>query len=417
MICLYQILLPLYLLAALPAWLVKMVRRGGLGSGLVERAGIYREDLEFEPCGAIHVHAVSVGETMLALKLISAWQKRDPEVDFVLAVGTSTGHAVARDMAPCGVRVVYQPIDLRFAIQRYLKRFEPAQLVLIEGEMWPNLMANCTRCQIPIHLVNARMSPRSRRRYQRFARWVRPVFSQLTAVAVQDPADEAIWQQFGVERVVTTGSLKFDSAQHAPPRQRDAFAAILELCRSNRPVVLAASTHRGEEVAMAEAIREIGGLPVIAPRHAERRREVARELSAAGFEVILRSQAAPPADAERACLLVDTTGELRDWTAHADVVVMGKSFASIGGQNPAEAVEARVPVVFGPHMENFEPLASQLVGHGGAVRVEGFHALPQALRFAMDSSKLLVVPASEVLDWHAGASERMLDLLTGSPAV
>lgn len=411
MILLYRILLPFYLLVALPPWVAKMARRSGLGSGLGERAGVYRGPVEFEPCGAVHVHAVSVGEAMLALKLIRAWRAREPRADFVLALGTSTGLQVARESAPDGVRVVYQPIDLGIAVRRYLDRFEPSQLVLVEGEMWPNLMAACARRGIPVRLVNARMSPRSRRRYERFAAWVRPVFRRLDAVAVQDPADEAIWRRLGVGRVVTTGSLKFDSEGHAPPRQREEFGAMIEICCAGRPVVLAASTHAGEELAIGKAVRAAGGLLAVAPRHAERRDEVARELTAAGFEVIVRADLKLPRRAARCCLLIDSTGELRDWTAHADAVVIGKSFLGSGGQNPAEAIEARVPVVFGPHMENFEPLAGRLIEQGGAVRVEGIDELPQALRFALDSGELLTGPAAEVLAAHAGATKRMLDLL------
>lgn len=411
---LYRVLLPVYLAIALPGWLGKMARRGGFGSGLTERIGRYRGVPEYEPCGAVHVHAVSVGETMLAVKLIRAWREREPERGFVLAVGTSTGKAVAREAGLEGVRVVYQPIDFRLCVRAYLKRFEPSQLVLVEGEMWPNLMRACARAGVPVRLVNARMSPRSRRRYERFAAWVRPVFSLLDRVAVQEGGDAGVWQRLGVpaERVSVTGSLKFDPGSAPRPRRREEFQAMLDACRAGRPVVLAASTHAGEELLIARAVRQAGGFPLVVPRHAERRDEVRSELEADGFRCVLRSRFAPPAgQAEPCCLVVDTTGELRDWTALAEVVVIGKSFLGEGGQNPAEAVLAGRPLLFGPSMANFEPLASRMVEAGGAWRVVPEELAAALARILSGESSPDPAAARVLLDRHAGASGRILDLL------
>lgn len=409
---LYRFLLPVYLLVALPGWVVKMGRRGGFGSGLRERFGLYRGEREFESCGATHVHAVSVGEALLALKLIRAWRQRDPERRFVLAVATATGHAVARDEE--GLRVVYQPIDPKWCVRRYLDRFEPERIVLVEGEMWPNLMALCERRGIPVALVNARMSPRSRSRYRRFAAAVRPVFSRLDRVALQEPGDAELWRELGVaearQRVV--GSLKFDPGDGAQPQRREAFAAMLDPLRGNRAVVLAASTHAGEERLIAMAIREAGAFPLIVPRHAERRREVKADLEAEGFRVALRSgDASPDADT----LVVDTTGELRDWTAHADGVVIGKSFLGTGGQNPAEAVLAGKPLIFGPHMENFEPLAGELVEAGGALRVTSDELAAALGRVICRENGPDEAAARRVLERHAGAVGRTLDWLLDEP--
>ena len=413
-ILLYRLLLPLYVALSLPGWLVKMVRRGGLGTGLLERASCYREDPEFEPYGAVLVHAVSVGETMLAVKLIRVWASRSPGRRFVLGVCTATGHEVARRAAIEGLRVVYQPVDFRFLVDRYLRRFGPSQLVLVEGEMWPNLLAACRRRGIPVRLVNARMSPRSRRRYRRFASWIRPVFGQLDRVAVQEEEDAGIWTELGVppDRVTVTGSVKFDPGEGGRPQRREAFSAMLGACAGERPVVLAASTHAGEEALIGRAVVACGAFYLCVPRHAERGGEVATALAGEGFEVVRRSDFSPPADRAVACLLVDTTGELRDWTAHADVVVIGKSFLGVGGQNPAEAVAAGRPLVFGPHMENFEPLASRLVEAGGARRVDG--GLAAALGELLSSpteARAMAAAASGVLRRHEGAVARTISLL------
>lgn len=417
----YRLLLPLLFLAAFPGWIVKMLRRGGFGTALGERLAIYGSDAEFEPCGAVHVHAVSVGESLLALKLIREWKAAEPERRFVLATGTATGHAVASGAALEGLRVTYAPLDFRWMVRRYFGRFEPSQVVLIEGEAWPHLLMECGKRTIPVSLVNARMSPRSARRYHKAAEWIRPLFGMLDAVAVQEAEDLAIWKDLGVaeEKIHLTGSLKFDPGGGAMPAKRAEFSDLLEHSGKGRPVVLAASTHAGEEAWIAKAIRDAApeALPVIVPRHAERRREVRAELEAEGFEVVARSAFHIPVRSEGGSLvfMIDSTGELRDWTAHADVVIIGKSFFAEGGQNPAEAILAGKPVIFGPHMENFQPLASRLVDEKGCLVALDEDGLRKAIREALDPANAadLTARASRLLGAHRGATRRMIALLGG----
>lgn len=414
----YRLLLPPLFLTAFPGWIVKMSRRGGFGTRLRERVAVYAEPPDFEPCGAIHLHAVSVGEAMLALKLIRAWLIREPEQRFVLAVGTSTGHAVASTADLPQVRVTYAPLDFPSMVGRYLDRFEPSMLVLIEGEVWPHLLEICRKRGIPVTLVNARMSPRSARRYRRFAGWLRHVFSKLDAVAIQEPEDRAIWRDLGVadERIHLTGSLKFDPGGPHPVR-RPEFQEMLDDFGKGRKVILAASTHPGEDAWIAAAIREAApdALPVIVPRHAERRHEVSAELERDGFHVVLRSNPVRETETARHPLfLIDSTGELRDWTAHADVVVIGKSFLSTGGQNPCEAILASKPLICGPHMENFEPLVGRLTSAEGCLRASDAASLSAAIRKALspDTAASLTCNASLVLAPHDSSTGRILDLLT-----
>jgi 3-deoxy-D-manno-octulosonic-acid transferase len=415
-LAIYRLFLPLLFLAAFPGWWLKMLRRGGLGTRLGERAALYGSTPEFEPCGAVHVHAVSVGESALAIKLIRRWMKTSPETRFVLAVGTATGHHVGTSARVPGLRVVYAPLDLPSMIRRYLRRFEPARLVLIEGELWPNLLLACRRQGIPVALVNARMSPRSERRFRRFAPWLRPLYAMLDLVAIQEKQDAGIWQTLGVmpRRIHHTGSLKFDPSGGNLPVRRPEFQRMLDGFGSSRPIVLAASTHDGEEAWIASAIRAADrhALPVIVPRHAERRAEVKSALEAAGFAVTLRSTMGGATSNGGDVLVVDSTGELGDWTAHADVVVIGKSFLATGGQNPCEAVLARKPVVFGPHMENFEPLATCLVAANASLRVAGADDLAAAIRRCLDPgvAGMMATAALEVLSAHDGATERILEL-------
>jgi len=433
-LAIYRLLLPLLFLAAFPGWLVKMLRRGGLGTRLGERATLYPAALHNEPRGAVHLHAVSVGEAMLALKLIREWRIRAPDQRFVLATGTATGHAVATAAKLPGVRVTYAPLDFPGMVRRYLHHFEPSQLILVEGEVWPNLLLACRRRKIPISLANARLSPRSSARYLRFAAWIRPLFGMLDAVAIQDPDDAAIWQQLGVtaDKIHATGSLKIDPSSGRPPTRRPEFQALLERLAGSgpaRPVILAASTHAGEEVWIATAIRDAAptAIALIVPRHAERRAQVKADLERCGFQVVLRSAVPEEGHAQPArepaadlatrcpiCLVVDTTGELRDWTAHADVVIIGKSFLATGGQNPCEAILAAKPVICGPHMENFEPLASSLLAAHAVFPAHDPASLRAAIRRALDpaEARATTTRATVLLNRHQGATERIVDLVS-----
>lgn len=416
-LAIYRLVLPLLFIAAFPGWLVKMWKRGGFGTRLAERIAIYATPLDWEPCGAVHFHAISVGESLLALKLIREWRLRDPEVRFVLATGTATGHAVATAAGIPNLRVTYSPLDFRWMVRRYLNRFEPSQIVLVEGEIWPHFMLDCRDRTIPVRLVNARMSPRSARRIRTFASWLRPIYRLLDAVAIQETDDAAVWRDLGIpaDRIHATGSLKFDPGSGARPARRLDFQQRIDAFGIGRRVVLAASTHPGEDAWIASAIREADpdALPVIVPRHAERRASVAAELEQAGFEVVLRSSPEHSAPSRDACFVVDSTGELRDWTAHADVVIIGKSFLSTGGQNPAEAILAGKPLVFGPHMENFLPLASRLVSADAALVGTDHSTLATAIRAALDPAFAATMTrnATNLLETHNGATRRILNLL------
>lgn len=414
---LYRFILPLLFTAAFPGWIVKMLRRGGFGTQLGERAAIYTCPLEYEPCGVVHFHAVSVGESMLALKLIREWLVREPGRSFVLATGTATGHAVATAAQIPRLRVTYSPLDFPSMVRRYLNRFEPSQIVLIEGEVWPHLLLECERRKIPVRLVNARMSPRSARRFARFSQWLEPIYGLLDFVAIQEAEDAGIWQALGLAspNIHTTGSLKFDPSSGTPSVRRPEFETMLDRFGENRAVILAASTHAGEDAFIAKAIHEADptALAVLVPRHAERRSEVTNDLEKAGFRVKLRSSEFTSSDAIRSVFVIDSTGELRDWTALADVVIIGKSFLSTGGQNPCEAILAGKPVIFGPHMENFQPLARRLVVSGGAISADDLQALSRAIRTTLDShaAKIMTREASALLAFHEGATHRILDLL------
>ncbi len=410
---LYNVLLPVFCLLAAPAWILKMARRGGLDCRLLQRIGIYRGPSESEPQGVVYVHAVSVGEARMALRLVERWNQRDSPRQFVIAATTSTGFQLAKREAPEGVRVIYSPLDLPPVLRIVFNRFKPALIVLIDSEIWPNLLHVSEQRGVPVALANARLSQRSARRYERLKCIAAPMLGQIRIVCVQAAEHAQDWTRIGVcrDRLVITGSLKFDLDGVQAPMERAEFRGMLESFGSARPVVLAASTHHEEERLLAEAIREVpGALAVLLPRHMERRRAVQSDLETAGFEVILRSNFTPPEQPDAAVLLVDSTGELGDWTAHADIVVIGKSFLGRGGQNPVEAISAGVPVVCGPHMSNFEPLFSEL-RNASAIECVSQVEVAEKLRAILASEqrrRSLVANARATVDQHRGATDRII---------
>jgi len=404
----WTLVYPVVVVCGAPFWMLKMFRRGGWGSGLLERIGIYRKEVEFEKRGGVYVHAVSVGEVLLALKVIARWRAATGD-HFVLVPTTATGMAVAREKAPEWVRVIYAPLDFGFLIRRVMRRFEPRLVVTVESELWPNLIAVSHGMGIPLGLMNARLSPRSGRRLQKFRKVVEPFLRLLDAVGVPEPGDVERWQGVGVRReaLTVTGNVKFDPAGAALPEKRKEFAEMLSAF-PERPIAMAVSTFAGEEAYLDAAFREAGFQPVIVPRHAERREEV---VAALGGKVILRSRFERPQGDET--FVIDSTGELRDWTAHADVVVIGKSFFEEGGQNPSEAILAGVPVICGPKMDNFEPLVSELKAAGGITMVATREELVAALKGLTPSQARA---ARAVLEKHSGAVERTIALFSEARA-
>jgi 3-deoxy-D-manno-octulosonic-acid transferase len=316
--------------------------------------------------------------------------------------------------------VLYTPLDFWPIMQRAFSVIDPTRIVLVEAEVWPNLTAIAHERNIPIALVNARLSPRSESRFRKLHFFVRPFFRKLDLICVQEPEDVGRWESLGVERarIHHVGSIKYDPENTIS--QSEIPAAFLQ-CHGilpERPMLLAGSTHPGEEEIISRVFLELRGefpglFLIIAPRHVERAPEIANRLRVLGLATICRSRDENhPATAD--CLLLDTTGELRDWYAVATIVFMGKSLSTHGGQNPVEPIVAGRAVVFGPHMENFASLARALVAAGGALQVQDEIALTNTLRALLrDPAKRaeLVTRACTVLAPHRGATLRTAQLL------
>ena len=409
---LYNVIYPLFLLVSLPGFCIKMKRRGGAWRDIWERLGLFSIPEQQEPQRVVYVHAVSVGEVFIALKWIRDWRSQHPDSPVVLATSTATGLQVARESDISNLRVLYSPVDLGCVVGRVLRRFTPQIVVLIEAELWPNHARLCRKRGIPMVMLNARLSPRSEKRYAALRPVTRILFSYLSSLAAQNENDAARFAGIGVNPAIisVTGSIKFDVLGAVPPAPRADFVEILRRLSDGKPVVLACSTHAGEELLIAEAARSIGAFPLIVPRHMERRAEIMRELSAAGFTPVLRSAALPlpSSPPEDVCYIADTTGELRDWTTLSTIAVIGKSFLADGGQNPVEAIAAHVPVVVGPNMSNFADLV-QLLLDKQAILTCSAQEIASTLKRILDDPQAAARRADlayETVHLHSGATSR-----------
>jgi 3-deoxy-D-manno-octulosonic-acid transferase len=421
----YNLFWPLGLLFFLPGYLRKMVRRGGYRDKFGQRLGIYDRDVRARLSGqkSTWLHAVSVGEVNVALRLADSLRALEPELQCVLTTTTTTGFALANQKAPPWIEVMYTPLDYWPIVRRAFSVIDPNRIILVEAEVWPNLAAGAHVRRIPLVLVNARLSPRSERRYRRFRYFVAPTFRLLDLACVPERQDIDRWSALGVprDRIQVTGNIKYDP--DVQENTNTAAASLLDASSSALPgdaVLFGGSTHRGEEEILATIFlrlrQQFPSLRLfIAPRHVERLPEIRAQLDASGLHVTLASEATNrdgSSDAE--CVLLDTTGELQRWYGIATVVFMGKSLTAHGGQNPVEPILAGKPVVFGPHMQNFGTLAKALVTKQGAIEVHDADALEQAMAELLRDSEArrrLVDNAREVLSTHQGATARAAALI------
>ncbi len=422
-LALYNGLEPFLFAAWVPFFLPRILRRGGVRSGAGQRFGLFdaAARARLSGSGGVWIHAVSVGEVVIAIRLLEALRRREKDLRVVLSTTSTTGLALARRRVP-DIPAFFAPLDFRFAVRRALDLVAPRDLVLVEEEIWPNLIVEAKRRGVRVTVVDARVSDRSEFVLRRLlGKMSRGVFAEVDAVGAPDASEAARWIRLGArpETIVETGRVKFDDegsclSSCEGPRAVLRAAGIGD----DRPVLLAGSTHRGEEAALARVfLRLRESLPalalVVVPRYAERSRSVLRTLQRMGLHALLRSEAGGPGGTCDA-VVVDTTGELRDWYGVATVVFVGKSLCRSGGQNPMEPVAAGRPVLFGPRMGNFAAVARKLLDAGGARETADEVALLDAC------GTLLADPAAReemarrgrlVLDGYRGATERAVELV------
>lgn len=367
----YNLVFPVAFAFLLPHFIVRMLRRGGYARDFTQRFGWYRsaeDTLLAAPGRPVWIQAVSVGELAVAFSFMEELRHREPGLRFVLTTNTSTGHALAlKKIQPPDV-TLYFPMDVPWVVPRALRRIRPSAIVLVENEMWPNLIRYGRRQGIPTILVNGRISERSFRGYCKIRFLMRDLLPQIHWFGVQSPGDRERLLALGAppEKVEVVGSAKYDIGPTPPTSEVRARAVLAKLgVEAGDPVLVGGSTWSGEEAVLLDIAREARQAHprlklVLVPRHAERREEVLDAIRQRGLAVVQRSQfpdTAPPPAQPPDVLLVDTTGELRGFYAAADVVFVGKSLTQTGGQNPVEPAKDGKPVVVGPHMENFPEIA------------------------------------------------------------
>ena len=391
-------------LMLLPWFLRRMCRRGGYRKGFFERFGRFSNDLRAKLLARrrIWIHAVSVGEMFIAMRIARDLRARNPGLAFIFTVTTSTGRAVAEKQLEKDDVLLYFPVDLPWAVRRVLNAIQPLALILVETEIWPNLLRALNRRHIPVILVNGRISDRSSRGFSRLRVFVREIFGLLDLVCVQGQEDALRMLDLGArpECVHVMGTAKYDEAAAVTtiPLPTEVFQ------RAGFPadalLLVGGSTWPGEETALLDLYRGLqGAYPklrlVLVPRHAERAAEVAMEIEKAGLrgvrKSVLNGVANTPAPAE--VLLVDTTGELKRFYAAADIVFVGKSLTQHGGQNLIEPAALGKPVIVGPNMENFRPVMADFLAAGAVVQVNDKTALGTAIERLLDDSSARAVYA------------------------
>jgi 3-deoxy-D-manno-octulosonic-acid transferase len=406
----------LYTLAwylALPLLPLRLWWRGrrerGYREHILERFGRYRDPVAPPP--VLWVHAVSLGETRAAVPLVDRLKRAYPDATILLTHMTATGRAAGRALFGDRVVQAWLPYDLPFAVRAFLHTFRPCAGMLVETELWPNLVALSSAAGVPLYLVNARLSERSAAGYARIIRLARPMLASLAGVAAQTAAHAARFAALGAVAPVVTGNLKFDLEI---PDTALALGRELRLRFGvSRPVWVAGSTRDGEEALILDAIRACalppGTLTVIVPRHPQRFDAVAALLRERGIPFVRRSANTPvPADVR--VVLGDSMGEMLAYFAAADVVFIGGSLLPLGGQNLIEPIALGRPVLVGPHMFNFADATANALAAGAARRVDDAAALlgqagalltDPAQRAAMSGAALAFHAA------HRGAFERL----------
>ena len=375
----------------------------------------------------VWLHAVSLGETRAADILLQALRAVQPGMRLLLTHGTATGRQAGQKLLREGDMQVWLPWDERGAVQRFVQTFRPRLGLIMETEIWPQLLQACGQQEVPVVLVNARLSEKTLRQWQRLPQLARQSYGRLSVAYAQTAQDAQRLQTLGVPAVMVTGNLKFDASPDPVLLQQgqDLRRRWHAQQRAARPVALLASSRDGEENLWLQAWQ---ALPpeqrdavqwLIVPRHPQRFDEVAHLLRTTGFAVKRRSTGqTDPDDGRQAVWLGDSMGEMPLYYAMADLALMGGSFAPLGGQNLIEACACACPVLLGPHTFNFSQASEQAIAAGAALRCNSMEqAVQQALALlstapaetgASDSTRAAMQRAALVFSQaHRGAAQRM----------
>ena len=421
---LYTTLLGAGTLLASPYFLYKACTTEKYRHGLSQRLGRVPSEVVEGLAGQrpLWVHAVSVGEVMASLPLIKRIKATRPDLPIVVSVVTLTGHRTALRELPRAEGVIYFPLDFPWTVARALDTLNPRCVCIVETELWPNFLRACCERAIPVLVLNGRISDRSYPRYRRLRPFFRRVLANVAAFGMRTPRDAERIRAIGApaERVVVTGNLKYDQAVAGGNGARAEGLRQALGITVGEPLLVAASTHQGEEDMVLEAFADLlEHYPklrlLLVPRHPERFAEVESIIAKCGMAY--HKWSAPPssgAEPPPPVLLLDTMGELTAAYPLASLVFIGGSLVPIGGHNALEAAAAGKATLFGPHMSNFQQEASDLLAAGGARQVEDANSLAVACRALLadpDALDAMGRAALEVAEAGRGAADKNLALL------
>jgi len=364
---------------------------------------------------SIWVHAVSVGEVGAAIQLLKKLKTDNPGCRLILSTITDTGRQVALAKSPEGTNVVYLPFDLGFILRRSISRTNPRIFIVIETELWPNTFRTLSGRGIPVIVLNGRISDKSAGGYRKVSFFMRKVFSYVRFFGMQGEVDAQRLKSIGApgERVEVIGNFKFDMGGSA---EMPAWVASL-----TGPVIVAGSTHKGEEEMILSAYMENAGrFPglkiILAPRHPERFGEVEAILKSSGIAYAKRSDIGhtmlPEDLCDKGAILLDTVGELSSVYGIADIAIIGKSFSGIGGQNPLEPAFWGKPIICGPHMENF-PFVKDFYKDGAAFEVDagGLAKKIKELLLSPEKARAAGEKAKEIYARNSGSVDRAVEIV------
>jgi 3-deoxy-D-manno-octulosonic-acid transferase len=418
---LYNTLLTLLLVLSSPYFLIRSLFKKRFREALIQRMGF----LGTPPLGgSVWIHAASVGEVFCSIPLLRRIKKEFPDRKIVLTTMTPTGNEAAKAQLSEADDIFFCPIDHPFVLRRVLRKIQPAILLIAETEIWPNLLRTCGRKGIPIILFNGRISEKSFRGYLFFKFLFEKCLKYVSLFLMQTSEDRDRIIQIGArsEKTSVVGNLKFDQAFPPVPEEARATLAHSLGLHGGEPVLIAGSTHSGEEellTSLSKQLREIAPdlIFILAPRHLDRLEEVEQMLQKESLSWIRRTVSAVDQDRldhkrRPEVILLDTMGELMSLYSLATLVFIGGSLVPVGGHNPLEPLFFKKCVLFGPFMFHFSEISRRLVEEGGAIQANGIEDLASHMRRLLKNErarKEMGERGYQFLRRHQGATERMLE--------
>jgi 3-deoxy-D-manno-octulosonic-acid transferase len=425
MYSLYSVLVLIVAVIASPWFIYQALRYKKYVGSLGQRMGYLPVSFNMDGDESIWIHAVSVGEVLTARPLISDLKRRYPNLRMFLSTTTMAGQQLARRSVQDVDAVFYFPFDLGFVVRRTLDLVRPKLFIMMETEIWPNLLRECRGRGIKTAVVNGRLSARSFPRYKMIRPMMRRVLDHIDKFLVQSEESARRFVDLGADpaRVVVTGSLKFDSLEvSSTALQVRARDRVLRYFRvpSSRSVIVAGSTMKGEESHVLRAFRKVrlaapNAMLVLAPRNPERFGEAEQLARSEGWKVARRSDLAVDAEPRVDVVILDTIGELATIYQIATIVFVGGSLVATGGHNVLEPAVFGKPIVFGPHMQNFLEIADAFVTNGAGVQLSGDDELEEAFLSLMSDPvrrARLGAAARALVEANRGANEKSVAVLT-----